>query len=1351
MSAISALKGYRTQFLYSLHYILSTLSNDFIYRLEGEEDLDVLDNNGKILYAIQLKNLGSPITLSDLLSEHKTSFIKRFLDNYKDATPILVSYGEISKELKNWHEHKDSISEKEKDTLKKYKLAAEDWKLVKNKTQFTEINEEIITGEVEKLMKENFVETDPIPAIDYLLSWLQFIAEKQQPVTRKEFYSKVQSFAIYLTEQIAIQHQYGLVLKPLHKISTDNVNKQVLEKEFYKATLTRYEHILLGLDVNREKNLDKIKEEIKENNTIIIKGASGQGKTALLYSYIHQFTNNWLSFELNIQQDPITTQQSILAIASISKKLDIPTVFVINVTPNTTGWIKIVKESAHLNHIKFLVAIRNEDWYRASAVGIEFENKEIDLSLTEEEAETIYLKLNERNKISHFTDFEHAWIQLGSNTPLLEYVYSITQGDSLLNKLKQQIRGIALNGNQNSNQQIEFLRIVSLADSFGSKIDVSKLSKNIDYQFIIEELENEYLIKKSFDKKYIQGLHIVRSQKLVEILFDEFTHTKEEYIYKCIPLLAEEDLYIFLLQLFHLEILRPEQFISELGKRIPVNNWAIYTTLIKSCIWLGAKEFVESNRLILDEVKAVFGDAWSFAVDFMFGADYDRRGMLDLLEVEEVIKEKIDKLNKTLSSKQTVFNLPTRTINNLNFPVKTPTTIFEWKSFGEALFWLKNIPNEKEVVGIYDEAKFESAFQMMDSRSLSKLMLGLYTYSPDSDAVRKKFIKYFIRQVKEEFDIIHFDFEGDEITIHFIINILKNEKLRSSNDFAVNVLNIIRTALPDKKLFKSQGYGHRLQMLSVDIDDTHKAMPVKNMPLEEWTNINACIVKLYEYKNRPDDWNEYLVQLNQWEISIKEKIEEFNRSFAKLFAGSKNYAPVAPVMQNALIKAAAKIKEPKSITDPLGIYGGDKVISITDNEREELNRKLQSKYGLFFKSLSDFKIDIENFIRQSAQSLYSKAKLTTDNSHIHNESTERFSQINLYNSIEKLAEYNFQYKNVLGNIDADHYSRIEINSLLTSAATWKDFLNNYRNGDRSFNRIFKLKADFENRIVKELKQASKSNPFSIKYFNNKQTKEKPIIIIDAEGPLWGLLGYKEAYNIIQKAIDSPEYTSLKYLMLQVWFSNFCFIQTIKRKTLDNHWNTIKLYTLKDRSFDELSLISSIQQPIEPGIIENLNIESWAKLYPEFTAINKATKAYGKVIFLADHFYDLRLFENIELASPDKEKLQQHLNKTGLELQESFQVVLDLLLEWINMFPFDEEVYVNSEEEQEYFNAMFKVRDHIFPQPKGDEEDYQLTMNMEIISKWLERLKVCTDNWGLFIILLSGKYIKKYSNTNRCGF
>ena len=141
------------------------------------------------------------------------------------------------------------------------------------------------------------------------------------------------------------------------------------------------------------------------------------------------------------------------------------------------------------------------------------------------------------------------------------------------------------------------------------------------------------------------------------------------------------------------------------------------------------------------------------------------------------------------------------------------------------------------------------------------------------------------------------------------------------------------------------------------------------------------------------------------------------------------------------------------------------------------------------------------------------------------------------------------------------------------------------------------------------------------------------------------------------------------------------------------------------------------------------------MYPEFNEISKASENYGRLVLLVDHIHDLRLLDKIKLKELDQKRFQQHFEKVNLELQQSFQNVLDSLVMWINMFPFDETNYINNEEEQEYFKAMMNVKDNIFPEPKGDEEDYQVLINLELISKWVERLKICTESWGFFLILL----------------
>lgn len=1344
MSAIAALRGYRTQFLYSLHYILSNFSDDLIFRLEGEEDLDVLSKDGQLRYAIQLKNLAHTITISDILSEKKTSFIKRFLDRYKEATPVLVSYGEISSNLLQWQKNKGEISNEDKPILKKYGLTADDWRLIKEKTEFRVIDEEIIATEIVGLMKSHFQLIDPIPTIGYVLNWLREIAEKQQPITSKDFFSKIEDFGIYLSKRIAVHEQYGVFLKPLHKVSIDNIDRQLSEKEFFNATLTRYEHILLGLDVIRTAHLERLKSDIKVHNTIIIKGASGQGKTALAYSYVNKFANDLLAFELNIQQDPINTQKAILAISSITDKLGVPAIFIINVSPNTTDWLRVVREVSHLKQIKFLIAIRNEDWYKATAIGIEFENKEIDVSLSKQEAETIYINLDDRKKIVSYTDFEEAWIMSGSETPLLEFVYSITQGSSLHNKLKQQVHQLITDSGTTNNQEIELLRIVSLADALGAKVEMEKLSKLADFQFVIEKLENEYLVRRTSEGKYIQGLHIVRSKTLLQILFDDFSNNKVDYVLKCIQIIAEEDLYLFLLQAIHLNYITTQELLKGLEKLASI-QWSVYASVLEALIWTGTKDYVEANRDVIDECRAEYGNAWLMLIDFTFGTSLDIAGLLNMFNASDEARQKNNEFNSRLTNKETLFDLVRNLLNTISLPLAQPKTNFEWRCYGEVLFWLKNITHTPQLFPIkYPENAIQIAFKNMDCESLSKLMLGLYSHSIELDNIRKKYSSFFVERLKKEYDLFHVLIEDDEISVHYVIDVLNNESKRTTNDFSVTLIDLLRTAFPDKKKFSTQGHGHKLQLISSPVDDTRKSISIENLLLEEWVSINSSIIALYEFKYRPKDWIAYLNQLNQWENDIASKIKQFNKSFTELFKGSKTYSPTIPVLENQNFSHSNGIMEPQSITDPLGIYSGNNQRKEPKTQNEDIRKTLKTKYGKFFKSLSEFRNDTENFILQSAKTLASKIKIETEKDHIHDGNLERLSQRNLYTAITKSTEYNAQYQKTFGNVDPVHSSKLNFNELLQSAVLWKDFLTGNFKGEHSSNRIVKLKADFESRIEKGCKLASKANFCIIKYINNASSKHKPVLLIDSDKPIYSLIGAREAFYIVKDAIGAVEYTSLKYLMLEIWFSDFYFIQTSGGKSTTNQWNGVRLYNLQDKEFDQLGIVGFQFQPIDDIILNNLGIQSWSNLYPAFNEISEASGEYGKLIILVDHLYDLEFVSNIELNDDDYKIQRQHFENIRLEIQKSFQVILDYLSKWMEMFPYDHLKAIANEEEREYFNSLFNVKDYIFPEPREDDnENVELRINSSTISLWVERLKICSENWGLFITLLYGKYIDLY--------
>jgi Ni,Fe-hydrogenase I large subunit len=141
------------------------------YRLEGEEDLDVLDENGHILYAIQIKNLSKILTLSDLVAQNKTSFLKRFISIYPNSIPVLASFGAVSEEIKKWKDSPNHKDQKEKAHFLKAGLNESQVFTIKSRLEVTEINEDQITDEILDMLKAHEA-IDPIPTAENLLYFI---------------------------------------------------------------------------------------------------------------------------------------------------------------------------------------------------------------------------------------------------------------------------------------------------------------------------------------------------------------------------------------------------------------------------------------------------------------------------------------------------------------------------------------------------------------------------------------------------------------------------------------------------------------------------------------------------------------------------------------------------------------------------------------------------------------------------------------------------------------------------------------------------------------------------------------------------------------------------------------------------------------------------------------------------------------------------------------------------------------------------------------------------------------------------------------------------------------------------
>jgi hypothetical protein len=162
---------------------------------------------------------------------------------------------------------------------------------------------------------------------------------------------------------------------------------------------------------------------------------------------------------------------------------------IINVAPNTVYWLRIVEETSAFKDLSFLVTVRNEDWFRAKSSELNFSYTELEISLYEHEAALIYQGLLKKEHKTKYSDFKEAWLDLGENMPLMELTYAITQGDSLLNRLQQQV--LLLNEEEQNNKapgQIAVLRMISLADYTGVRIDASKLKALPGFNLLFKNL-----------------------------------------------------------------------------------------------------------------------------------------------------------------------------------------------------------------------------------------------------------------------------------------------------------------------------------------------------------------------------------------------------------------------------------------------------------------------------------------------------------------------------------------------------------------------------------------------------------------------------------------------------------------------------------------------------------------------------------------------------------------------------------------------------------------------------------------------------------------------------------------------
>ena len=1275
--AVHAIKGYRRQFLYTLYRLLKERNSEYIFEPEGFfEDLDIKDQSGSILETIQVKNTSGTLVFSDLFSK-SDSFYKRAKKATNSDVKVvkLACFGNLSEELK------DKSLEKIKNKLVKKGFRENQISKIADVYDFEIVLETEIQNYIIDQIKGIDCFIDPEITIDLLLFWLYKIAEKRISITSKEFVEQLNLIGKYASERIDFHKNFGSTIKPLEIKEFSKENHEKYQEGFYIGVSAKYEHILADVDIKRVKWLQELKESFNKNSVVFIHGASGQGKSSLAYRYLKESQSQFASYELKLTNNYKEVLETINSLEALCKGLDFPVILYIDVVSQYLYWQEVIKELYDKSNLHFLITIRQEDWNRLS-IEHQFSFTDIELNFDKSEAQQLYIKFSKYKPDLKFISFEESWEQVGENSPLLEYVYFITQGFTLKSRLKEQLRLIQEKVESKGTKEIEILRFVSLSDSFNSKINYKELIQylQIDNPLLyIEYFEKEYLLQLSSDKMYLTGLHPVRSQIIADILFDnEGFINRTDYINKSISLVHEEDLHIFLLSSFNSGY-NIKDCLTALSTT-KLKSWSGYNNVYKALLWKGVFDYIFIDNLkAFEEFYLTYSDAWSLFLDLDYGNSRKAEALVDLIKSfhkEKEHQEQAIKICRELNDKLTPLDKTYRYCiawlkKDFNFP-SNGTNIKDWQAFGEFLFRISIIKLSQFNIPLV----FNDVINFFESTSavetMATVLLGMKESQIFSDINFNILESIFIQKLRTKYNIVKFQITEGHIHTQYFFDIVDFESENSvKNPFhekTLEIQNIIRRAFPKEQEYEIKGFGYNFLELENLPDDTYKCMPRENLPISLVTEQNALVINLFNNSKRLKSWQNYV------ELVISNRKILVN-TLASLMKGLITYFKDNSKGINYLIENEIKIKEsvnsfifslPLCAVDKWG-YKGEKNEIPLDNKTENLQEHNLShqKFNDLQETRRDYFSYSRNFINQSFMAITDTIhKINGPKYEFKDKNLNNVTEVNLFDSALNLFKYQSHFSKCFEKFTVPHelkqLIKKEADTITDLLTIWKEFLYSpYRiskQSSRKANLTFELtKNQLLQKIYSELIKTV--NQIGIAINVNTDVEEKRLIMLVETTADNYIESIGACVDIAINVFSSMHHTSIKNLLTKLNFETLSIVPLFKSHPINNKYFELPLYRIdkvKELIYSEqenINIFEIFQFPsdINKNILHKENLLPWNERIPKLLTYEKIMGIASSMKLICQQYY--KLIEDFgdvdelgsELLSKYKFKIINHFN------------------------------------------------------------------------------------------------------------
>lgn len=1061
IGAQAAWKGFSSQTLYIADRLLADNNNE--YYPEDIEDL-VIKQDGIPIEAIQVKNISSNLTLSSLASSDTSAkgdgFFKRMCSlhvKYPEFSLIrIVHFGLIGAELQQLANGDDATKAILTQRLQnKHQLSEEDALWLINSLVFEKANIDDLQSSIQRQIK-TYVPTmaAPLLAQDLLIQYISQLSKDKGYTTLNIWKEKIHEIGINISAIDGFYKEYNKSLVCLSELTLRS-NREQLQKEFSQGVSAHPSHIRLGLDYRRTYWQHEIHKAICDNSVVLVKGVSGQGKTTLCYRYLIDNYPEGCVFCVRTIQTEEQARNLVVALDGLGKH-NTNIVVYIDVQPGETLWAFLLQElqSRGLS-IPVLISIRDEDYNTTPLNGKAIKLEILDLSLSKDEAEYLYNTFTQENPHSSLRTFAEAWQLFGGNGPLIEFVYLLTNNQTLKQRLRSQVDSLLQQGVSDS--WLELLQLVCFTGRLGCSVSLAQAKQVINctnMQAAIRRFKDEYLIRIVNDDA-LEALHPVRAQIVFDILSEFIGSNDITLIHNALSCVASPNIRLMLLDFFSMHEYHQKDI--HIISTVNTGDWLGFANVIRSMLWLDAKRYVDKNMPVIQALVKKHGKGWlCFLPLDLSGIDRPNEliadGMKDLEMFDsDRLQKSIDEVKNSLSSLSIDYEATDLFLKNSTPPSSLPSSDEERTAFGYALFWMaqRNIKIQLP----FNAVEIAMSVSNGALQPSADAIRGLYSHQCFEDSYTQA-SDILIERLISEMSVLFFDISESEVVCKFIPplqnrEVSKDNKARTNNDWCITMLNILKQIYPDKEYINVELIGvDLLRDVGVKALDKEKRIHKSRRPNTWVAELNGWTKIRIDYSLRPTTWNEYVSEIDKIRKDVYELMLDTLKLIEDLYKKGhytkERWTRVADRMKVFRTHTFAENRLPHFTVDPYCLYSEGNT-HMPAAEFYPMRQLLSVKqYERFRKKLNEVYSSLDIFYSNFIEILL--VRLTQQD--IGNVKNPNLAMYNLFLASKAMKEFQEEYDLLFSRYSSlsGSFPSQECEALITLLNVWRHVLDNPAKG-----------------------------------------------------------------------------------------------------------------------------------------------------------------------------------------------------------------------------------------------------------------------------------------------------------------